>query len=167
MEICNNFFMKKVFTPSIIMGILMLIIASFVGCQSYSVTYQEAFMSNWGIELPQNLTEEFNESERHPRGEGIRYAVFKTDETDEVMAVFLADFSREKSIEFENRVEDSFKLASFAIPEDHLPDWSVEYYWRHIGKHLVDIFETETYHDNLYMVYFPETNLLKICQNFG
>ena len=150
--------------------IVILILAIFLlsACSLFrkQKSFESVFFNNWGIVLPENMELEFSKSEPGPFGEGTRYAVLRpqTEPTE-----FIADFLRERDEEFENAVNKRISGAEYEIPENFLPDWEAEYFWKHVGKNLVpDTYGHGVilYGNNLYMIYFPDSLMLVICQHF-
>lgn len=140
--------------------ITIILMMNLCGCDKASGIIN-AIKSNWKIELPEKLSLEFSKNEGP--GDGLRYAVFKSE--SEPME-FLADFSREENQEFKNDVDSYMSRASFEVPENFLPDWESEYFWKHVGKNLRDGRDPIEYFDNMYMIYFPNSLKLIICQFF-
>ncbi len=152
---------KKIFC---VFGICILIFLALGACiTSGGLTYEEAFKRNWDIDLPENMTQQLNESDSDRfggGGDGIRYAVYSAIEEP---AAFIEDFNKERDEEFENTVTKTIDAAQFDVPENFLPDWEAEYYWKHTGKGTSEI---RKYWHNLYIIYFPDTLTFVFCQYF-
>lgn len=120
--------------------------------------YREVFFNNWAIMLPENMKEEFRKSEDSWYGDGIRYAVFKLEQEP---TEFLSDFSNEKSAEIEAGVCKFLLEAKFRIPKKHLPDFDNDYLYKHIQREYYNSY------DHCYMLYFPSSLKLAVCQYFA
>lgn len=167
----HNFMVKKnriLFRIRIccLVGISALILFAFGACGEIVLIrrdYAEVFLNNWGIVLPGDMTEEFRKSEDNwGPGDGTRYAVFKLTEEP---ADFIADFSKEKDEEIENKVNRHLLYAQFNIPKNFLPVWGSSYYSKHIEKEF-RYSDIGIVLDHCYLIYSPGSFRLMICQYF-
>ncbi len=142
-----------------IIGLTVLLIFGLGACWN-RMTFEEAFKSNWEIDLPKNMVKEYNKSDSAGlagQGDGTRYTVFKLEAEP---TNFLTDFSSKKDKNFESNVNKA--TSQFGIPENFLPDWDAEYSWKHVGKNYWE--EYGFYGDNLYMIYIPNSLRLICCE---
>lgn len=125
--------------------------------------YIEMISNRWDISLPKDMDVKFHDRDDSWYGDGVAYAFFTLKEPPEEL---IADFSNERNKEFEKEVTNHLFNATFTIKEKYLPVWREDYVWKRIDEDI-DRETSDLRERHCYMIYFPNTLELAICQYFN
>ncbi len=160
--------MKKKCQNLLIVSMTVFFTFGLNACIEYPKPWSQVIEISWDISLPKNMTMEFHTQTESFNGDGVRYTVFYLIEDS---ADFLEDFSRESIGSVETKIDQiidgTYQInqiaESLGIPENFLPNWNAEYFWKYIGKNYR---EPYGYNDELYIIYFTDSKSFIFCEHF-
>ena len=126
--------------------------------------YKQEIKTRWGVEIPEESTLEYHSNDKL-QSDGVFVYVFSSETA---LTDFTADFSAEKDIDFEAALESDLQSLKDEKPEVRLPQWDKEYLWKFKGDWLIttsdDPNEYMRYNRHLYLIYYPESFELYVCE---
>lgn len=94
----------------------------------------------------------------------MAYTFFTLKEEPEEL---IEDFSKEKDGKFEKEVKIHIASATFKIPKRYSPEWEEDYLWKRIDIDIDREAGGNLLEKHCYMIYFPNTLQLAICEYFN